>query len=369
MPLPFQVEKVTRRALFWILTFALLGIAFVLLYNDADQQDSGYHFMFARWGWKHPSLFVSVWARPLFTFVYAVPAQFGYPGAKLFTVIVCLATAWQTFRLAQQINFERAELAVPLIFLQPSFFLLSSVVLTEPLFALIFVIALRLHLSGRSKLGAIAASTLILVRPEGLFVGVLWGFWILLDRRDQRTWWHRIPDTLLLASGMVPWWLSAYLITRDLLWIAHDWPRDWQVNSQANGTGPIWWYLAISPLIVGPLLLAPFIAGLITLLKRRLFMVGTSSFLTIFALHSVMYARGWFGAAGYPRYFVCISPAIALITLAGWNELAGLRPAFLRLKMNALAAGTLALSVLVCLIYVDSSPYPRDASAVDEMRM
>src|SRR5262245_15116760 len=300
MPLPFQVEKSTRRALFWTVTFALLGMLLVLLYSDSEQQDSGYHFMFARWGWKHPNLFVSVWARPLFTIVYAIPAQFGYPGAKLFTLIVCLATAWQTFRLARQLDFERAELAVPLIFLQPSFFLLSSVVLTEPLFGLVFVAALRLHISGRIRLGALAASTLILIRPEGLFVGVLWGIWVLLARPDLRPWWHRISDTLLLASGMFLWWLSAYLITRDLLWIVHDWPRDWQVGSQANGTGPVWWYLAMSPLIVGPLLLVPFIAGLILLLRRRHFMVGTSSFLTIFVLHSLMYVRGWFGAAGYP---------------------------------------------------------------------
>src|SRR5262245_12450001 len=125
MPRHFQVDLVTRRALFWISTCALFGIALVLLYSDADQQDSGYHFLFARWGWKHPNLFVSVWARPIFTLIYALPAQFGYPWAKLFTVAICLATAWQTFRLARQLNFERAALVVPLIFLQPSFFLLS----------------------------------------------------------------------------------------------------------------------------------------------------------------------------------------------------------------------------------------------------
>src|SRR5262245_63021380 len=79
-------------------------------------------------------------------------------------------------------------MAVPLLFLQPSFFLLSSTVLTETLFALVFVIALRLHLSGRIKTGMIVASLLMLVRPEGLFIGVLWGVWVMTERwRDKET--------------------------------------------------------------------------------------------------------------------------------------------------------------------------------------
>ena len=361
-----EIDRVTRRAQLWILAFAILGGTLALLYSDSEQQDSGYHFLFARWGWQHPNLFVSVWARPLFTFIYSFPARFGYPAAKLFTVAVCLATAWQTFRLAQQLRFERAELALPLLFLQPAFFLVSSVVMTEPLFALLFVIGLRLHLSGRIKLGMLTISLLILARPEGFFIGALWGCWVLFDRRDPRAWWRRIPETLLLAGGMLSWWLSAYVITGDPLWIAHDWPQDWQVNSRANGIGPIWWYAAVSPLIVGPLLLAPFLFGLVRLLKRREFLLGTWSFLTIFILHSVMYTRGWFGSAGYPRYFVCVSPAIALLTLAGWNGLADRFSS--RLRTGALATATLSLSALICLAYVDSWPFTRDARAVEEMQ-
>jgi hypothetical protein len=41
----------------------------------------------------------------------------------------------------------------------------------------------------------------------------------------------------------------------------------------------------------------------------------------LFVLHSILRHYGMFGSAGYPRYFVCIAPAIALITLEGWNLL------------------------------------------------
>ena len=129
-------------------------------------------------------------------------------------------------------------MAIPLLFLQPSFFLLSSTVLTETLFALVFVIALRLHLSGRIRVGMIVASLLILVRPEGFFIGVLWGVWVLRiadcglriaesPRLSESANGLNVvaivgansalairnPQLLLLATGMILWWLAAYLIS------------------------------------------------------------------------------------------------------------------------------------------------------------
>lgn len=363
----------------WLAVFAAIGIALAALYYDADQQDSGYHFLFARWAYHHPHYFVSVWARPLFTLIYSLPAQLGYGTAKLFTVVVSLTTAWQTFRLARQIKFARAEMAVPLLFLQPSFFLLSSTVLTETLFALVFAVALRLHLSGRIKLGMLVASLLILVRPEGLFIGVLWGLWVLFGTEfvvppsggsGSRTKPFRLKvglQTPFLASGMVLWWLAAYLITRDPLWIVHDWPPDWRPDGRANGAGPIWRYVVLLPLIIGPVLVAPFIVGLWRLLKRREFICGVSAFLILFAAHSLMFWRGWFGSAGYARYFVCVAPAIALITLAGWNELAERRARFFNAARNSFSAAALALSFVICVFYVDGWRFTRDAQAIEEM--
>ena len=387
----FRGDRSLGRALAWLAVFAAIGVALVLLYRDADQQDSGYHFLLSRWAHRHPRYFIGVWARPLFTLLYFPFAQFGYAAAKFFTVIISLATAWQTFRLARQIKFDRAEMAIPLLFLQPSFFLLSTTVLTETLFALVFVIALRLHLSGRVKAGMTVASLLILVRPEGFFIGVLWGVWVLrivdcglriADRPifRERLWvdaWRsltqipqsaiRNPQFLLLATGMMLWWLAAYLIMRDPLWIVHDWPTDWQPDGKANGTGPIWWYAALLPLIVGPLLIAPFIVGLWRLLRRREFMCGVSAFLVLFVSHSLMFWRGWFGSAGYARYFVCVSPAVALIALAGWNELAERRAEFFGSARRSLAATVIAGSFLISVFYVNGWKFTRDARAVNEM--
>jgi hypothetical protein len=348
--------------------FITTGVLLSLLFTDSYQQDGGYHFLFARWGWKHPWYFVGVWSRPLFTFLYSFPAHFGYLPAKLFTVAISAVTAWQTMRIAQHERIERAWLAIPLLLLQPSLFLIFSDTMTEPLLAMTFVIALRLHLRGYVKAGLLVASFMLLARPEGFFLGVLWGFWVLMDSRDARPLWRRIPSTSILATGVFVWSLAAYFITNDPLYIKTNWPPEWKTIGGTYGTGPIWSYVVRSPEIVGPILLVPFVVGLVLWLARRKMITVTSSFLMLLILHSIFRMFGMFGSAGYPRYFVCVAPSIALITLVGWNAIGDLLAKKLpRIAVNGLAALLLIGSWYFCFLYMDACGWSRDARAVAEM--
>jgi hypothetical protein len=355
------------RALVWLALAVATGVAMALLYSDSYQQDGGAHYLFARRAWGHPENLVNVWSRPLFTFLFALPAIFGYQAAKLFAAVISTAVAWQTWRLAKQLQLRRPELVIPFLFLQPSFLLLCAETMTEPLFALALVIALRLHLSGRVLAAMMVASLLPLARPEGFFVCALWGLWILCDRRVAQALWQKLPVTLLLAGGTFLWAFAALWIVNDPLWLLHNWPRDWQGEGGQFGTGSIWWYVHKSSYIFGLTLKWPFIIGLLALLRQRKFLTGVAMFALIFGLHSLLFVRGTFNAAGYPRYLVCVSPAIALITLAGWNAAAG---ALLKLSRFAPAP---VLSVLVlaggihALHYVDGFGQTRDARAINEM--
>lgn len=355
------------RAFVWLALAAVTGTALVFLYKDSYQQDGPMHFLFARWAWKHQMNFVGVWGRPLFTFLYAFPALIGYPAAKLLTVLIALATAWQTWRLAQQLQFTRAELVIPFLFLQPSFLLLCGDTMTEPLFALVLVVALRLHLSKRILAGMLVASLLPLARPEGFFIGVLWGVWYLFDRRAGRTFVERIPVTLLLAAGTYLWAFVAVWIMNDPLWLLHNWPRDWQPQGGQFGSADIWWYFHKSSYIFGLILKWLFLPGLLVLAWRRRFLTGVSAFVLIFGLHALMYVRGSFGSAGYPRYFVCVSPLIAIITLAGWNVVADLLAKAWRFAPAPVLASLLIVNGIHAAHYVDGWGFTRDARAVDEM--
>src|SRR5260221_1352265 len=77
---------------------------------------------------------------------------------------------------------------MPFLLGQQTFFELYSNLFTEPLFAMILVVALRCHISGRIKSGMLVASLLPLARPEGAFVCLFWGLWILiLSQRERQT--------------------------------------------------------------------------------------------------------------------------------------------------------------------------------------
>src|SRR5215510_10483963 len=175
----------SRQVCFWLAVCAAAGMAMLFLFDDSCQQDGGQHYLFARWAWVHHELFVGVWSRPLYTSVYAFPALIGYRAARTLTVLICLAVSYQTWRLAEDLRIDRAPLAIALVWLQPSFFLFCADNMTEPIFALVYVVALRLHHRGRLKTGMIVASLMILARPEGFFLGMLWGAWILTERRGD----------------------------------------------------------------------------------------------------------------------------------------------------------------------------------------
>src|SRR6185436_17400413 len=113
--------------------------------------------------------------------------------------------------------------------------------------------------------------------------------------------------------------------------------------------------------IVGPLLSVPFAIGLAVLLVRRRLGTVTSSFLVVFVLHSVLRAFGLFGSAGYARYFVCVSPAVAIITLSGWNDVGRWFVRLPRVVRVAAATATIAMSVIVTTFYIDAQKYSRDA--------
>src|SRR5579883_433335 len=353
-------------------TCAALSVALVLLYPDSYQQDGGTHFLFARWAWAHPRNLVDVWGRPLFTFLYSGPAVWwGYRGAKLFTVLIACATAWQTWQLAREYGLERPALVIPLLWFQPSFLLLSSETMTEPLFALLLVSALRLHHAGRRILAALLISASALARPEGFFIDAAWGVWLLLEHRGAKPnlFMRRVGTAALLATFPVLWWLAAFAVTHDKLYIVHNWPANWSATVATYGTGPGLEYYHRRKEIFGPLLVYPFALGIIATFVFRRLGLALGLTLTFFVVLSILRATGLFGSAGYPRYFVCVAPAIALVTLLGWNLAAVGVTAIARAGagpvIGAVTAAVLAVSAVCAVCYVDDMPWTRDSRLVD----
>lgn len=352
---------------------ALLGVALIFLFPGSPEQDTDYHFLEARTAWSNPWLFVDVWGRPLYTSLYALPALLGFTATRFFAVGIGVVTAWQTWRLARDLCLERAWLVVPLLLGQPVFFELFPDLLTEPLFAFVFVVALRWHLGGRTRLGMLAASLLPLARPEGVFLCLTWGVWVVVKNINSptspptpiyRNLIRTIPSTLILATGVVSWWIAATCITRDPLFILHNWPATW--HQDVYGRGTLFSYGQRALEFTGGLLVVPFVIGLWCKMRVPTWVPLTSSFLLFFLLHTFFRAYGLFGEAGYPRYMVSVAPAIAVLTLAGWNAIAF--PITLWPRLSRVVGSTvLGFSLVQSFLYLDSFSAARDTIAVREM--
>ncbi len=343
----------------WLAGFGLTFAALALIYRDSYQQDGGTHFLGARWAWKHPDMFVDVWGRPLFTFVYAFPALFGYAAAKLLTVGVACASAWLTFKVAQRLGVEWPSAVIPLVLLQPSYFLIASDTMTEPLFACILAGALLAQASGRVRMALIVISLLPIVRPEGFFIAPFWAIYVLAQDRRHLPW---IP---MLGIGTAAWWLAALAITGDPLWIVHNWPPTWQGASPYLGATTLahraMSYVARLPEIAGPFTMFLVPIGLYVCLRKRAWLAA-GLFLFLLVLHGALWTAGKFGTAGYPRYLVCVAPALALVMLEGWGLLARRVGRW----ATPLACASVAVSACFCLLYVDACVYTRDGRAVED---
>lgn len=335
----------------------------LFLFDDSCQMDGGQHHLFARWAWTHHELFVGVWSRPLFTFVYAFPAAVGFRAARALTVVICLLIAWQTWRLAEEFKLNRAPLSIALLFLQPSFVLFCADTMTEPIFALTFVIALRLHHKGKLVAGMSVASLMILARPEGFFLGVLWAIWVFRSSPILNP--KSLIQVFWLGTGSVLWWFAAFPLTGDALFIKNNWPTSWPMTGTMYGAHGLLAYPSRLPEVVGLFLLPCFLYGLVWLLKRRQLTTLTSSFLLLFVLHTIFRAFGLLGSAGYPRYLVAISPAIALITLVGWNQMAKWFAHVSRPIKIGCVAVLFTVSAWTNFVYADGAEWSRDARAIN----
>jgi hypothetical protein len=360
----------SRAAWIGVGLMAAAGVLLIYLFPGSAEQDTDYHYLMARTAWVDHSFFVNVWARPLFTTLFALAAQLSYTAARFFALLIGLAVSWQTYRLATDLRLERPWLVFFILPGQPVFFELYTDLYTETLFALVLALALRCHIGGRIRWGMLIASLLPLARPEGVFLCVLWGVWVLVRREPNSDRppslvgaIRRLPATLILTFGVVCWWLAAIILTEDPFFILHNWPATWHRNMYGHGT--FFSYAARSLEFSGGLLIVPFVVGLCGRLRSRSWLQITSSFLLLFLLHSIFRRYGLFGEAGYPRYMVSVAPAIGVLTVDGWNRIMSLN--LPRVILHLLGFTVLALSLFTSVLYVDAMSWARDPIAIKEM--
>ena len=90
---------------------------------------------------------------------------------------------------------------------------------------------------------------------------------------------RRLGSIVILASGVVLWWLAALLLTGDSLFILHNWPATWHTDMYGHGT--FLSYAQRSQEFAGVILIVPFIVGLVRGFRSLSWILITSVFLGI----------------------------------------------------------------------------------------
>jgi hypothetical protein len=288
----------------------LLFFSFGLLSEGTVNDDDIGRFLNTRAAFRHPEQFVSLWNRPAFVILYAIPAQLGYWAVELITALVAALTCYLVYRAACARQQANAFVGIPFVAFQPQFFLLSFSALVEPLAALLLAASLQAFYAGRLWRSAIFAALMPLARIELSVILAIWG---LMHLRDGR--WRVV---LVFPLGLLAWNIAGALVTGDPLFLYN---QVFTGEARIYRVYDFWHYPATFIFIVGPVVFAFALVGLLQAMGRRKLEFVHYSFLAMFLTYIWLSWKSSAGqAAGFLRHFVAIAPLTALIAVQGFHH-------------------------------------------------
>jgi hypothetical protein len=313
--------KLEQNAPFILLLFIGILICIIAWFNQMWEGggDNYWHYYFSKYAYTYPKFFLHHWGKPLFILLSSPFAQFGFYGINLFNIICGLLSAWIAFKFCTALGFNMAWVAIPLVLGAPVYFLVIQSAMTEPLFGLILIFSSYLFFKEKYLWGALVASTLIYSRSEGMFILIIYAFFLLLSRK-----WKYIP---FLASAFIIYSLAGYFSGHDFLWYFTENPYK---EESVYGHGTWDHFLKKYRVILGLPHTILFIAGSILLLfniikKKELNVLASLSgntkiFILVFIpamaysfFHVYAWALGKYASAGLDRVFTAIVPFTSVI--------------------------------------------------------
>jgi hypothetical protein len=313
-PQPATPAPAVTMAWWWVFLAALPVLFRLLSTGILETGDGVVHYEMARYSWAHSTLFLDLWGKPLFTLLSSPFAQLGHWGMVLFNALCFTATCWAADGILRRYTAAR-WLFPPALLLVPAYGTMLLAGMTEVLFALLAVLAVRAATQHRSILLAVVVSLMPFSRPEYVGFAPFAVLWLVLHRQ-----WRALP---FLLVGHLLYALPGLLVHGDPL---HAFHGDPYVGAQEiYGHGDIDHFLVNAPAIYGAPLLHAFLAalvlGIILRLRRTitgpdpLVLLAVLPALAIFLLHSVLWWQGLKGSLGLTRVLATTAPLVLLFTL------------------------------------------------------
>ena len=206
-----------RLVLFYYLFFAFAAI-FSIIYFDgtAHEADSITHYLYAKFAFDHPQLFLNHWAKPVFVLLASPFAQLGFVGMKIFNSILAFLNFMLIYRVALRLKYRNPHLSIFFLIFCPLYFVVIFSGMTEILFATFVLSGIYLVLRNKLAYAAILISFLPFVRSEGLIFLGLFAVYFILSKN-----WKYI---FYLVVGHVIYAIAGVFVFNNALWVFTDIP-------------------------------------------------------------------------------------------------------------------------------------------------
>jgi hypothetical protein len=304
-----------------LFAIAMCIVAFIAK-GTGDDGDSIAHYLYSRDAFLYPKYFFNHWAKPLFVFISAPFAQFGWVGVKLMNVASLMASLVLTYQLALRWRLPNAWLAPFFVVAQHRVLSHTLSGLTEPMFAAVLVWCVWLYDRQKYFWATVIASFLPFIRSEGLIVMCVLLVYLMIQRQ-----WKYLP---LLALGHVVYAFAGYSKHKSLLWIFNT--MSYATLDHVYGVGKWNHFILEMPWVTGAFVYFILIVGLIDGLRRLLlFLQGKDifvknelwlaygMFVAYTIAHTIFWMLGIFASQGLMRVMLCVAPMMGIICLRGTN--------------------------------------------------
>jgi tetratricopeptide (TPR) repeat protein len=312
---PIQSKSRTEQQLGYLFLglYALMSLFWAFSADAPWDDDCPTRFLNTRNALSDPLQFISVWNRPLWVLIFALPAQMGKVSVPLLMTLLSTLGAGLLWRAVEKLNVPQAWLIIPLYVFQPFFFGTSRVALTEPLAATLICAGFYFLVHRKWVLYALMGGLLPLARLELSLLLILW----LIPLAKERQW----RAIFVMAAPIVAWNLVGGILTGDFNYVFHQtFGLDKGINRYGQTTFlhyfERYWY------VTGPVVAMLFSLGIAYRVRYKSvtswidgqFLLG----FLVYVLFSWKLSMG--NAAGFLRNLVPLSPLAALIALDGWNQ-------------------------------------------------
>jgi hypothetical protein len=311
-----------------ILLFAFL-IYFYLAISSPGSIETGdtfQHYNISRFSLKHHELLLNQWGKPLFTLLTVPFSQFGYLGMKVFNIIVALATAYMTFRVAIQLGKPNPHMAIFFVLFSVLYIQVALSGLTETLFTFVLISVIYLHILGRVEWAATLCSFSPFVRFDGYLLICAYATLLILQTRYSKLGY--------LIIGLAVFNSLGYLQSGDPAWLFTTNPHASFIFNEFYGKAvhkSITHYAWNMPGSIGDATTFLLVVGYIGIIleatgrkaPRRTFLdegIMIHSFVIIMlGFYTVIAMGNLFTSIGMLRVMINVLPCMALIAQDGYN--------------------------------------------------